>query len=165
MEDSQLTLEKGYWISERPFIFQLKKPVENVTTFGKLLKKYFDVKGFPFKVLDYYLLFTDQRVENFVKYWNKGSLIIKLKKPSRLSRLNPFYDEIRSSDTIVIEFYKGKNFFTSYQEAKGEYIGYRFRWKLPLEKIEAFARMLDKFAKADDLYKLLIASVKDENKE
>jgi len=151
---------KDYWVSESPLSFELRKPVENVEVFGNLLKKYFEIKGFPFPIKEYFLLLTDKKARNFKTYWERGYLIIRLKKRSLLSRLNPTYNEIKSEETLVVEFLHNSKDFICYQGKEGMY---KYVWKLSLKEIEAFSSLLEKFAKADDIYKLLLRCAKTEN--
>ena len=149
--------KEGYWRTDEYFEFKLKQPVEDMQDFGKQLKKYIKLKGIPFKTKDCYLMFVDQRADKDCNpYWNKGYLIMHVKKKSLKSYLNPRHNELTGDETIVIEWEKGDSEFISYQELKFEYFGRRITWKLPLEQIKEFKRMLERFANADDIYKLLL---------
>jgi len=155
----ELTQNKhGYWVTDEMFWFELKQKIEDVEDFGKQLQKYLKIKGLPFKTKGKpYLMFTDNRTdENLVPHYNTGHLFIPVREKSLKSRLNPFHDEIAGDETIVIEWKRGKSTFSSFQEYKSEYAGCRLTWKLPLDEIKAFKSMLERFASADDIYKLLL---------
>ena len=136
----------------------MKQKIENVEDFGKQLQKYLKIRGLPFKTkAKPYLMFTDCRTdENLVPHYNTGYLIIPVREKALKSRLNPFHDEVAGDETIVIEWERNKTSFSSFQEYKSEYAGCRLTWKLPLEEIKAFKQLLERFADADDIYKLLL---------
>ena len=157
LEDELIQTKEGFWKATKCFHFSMKQSIQDVQEFGRLLKKYLKVKGLSFECKSSYLIYTDQRADkNCNPYFFRGDLVMEVRRKSLMSRLNPRHSKIDGDETIVIQWDKGDDFFITFQEYKYEESGKQITWKIPLEQIKAFKEKLERFAGADDIYKLLL---------
>lgn len=156
-EDEMVQTKEGYWKSNKCLHFQMKQSIQDVQEFGRLLKKYLKVKGLPFKHEGVSLIYSHQRADkNCNPYFFRGDLVIDVKKKSLASILNLRHNKIDGDETIVIQWDKGDDLFIAFQEYKYEAYSKKITWKIPLEQIRTFKERLERFAGADDIYKLIL---------
>lgn len=148
MKELKYDSKKGYWISDKRMSFELSKEIENVEIFAKSLIKFLEFfkEDIPLKIKTVYPLFVNKVLTKDGAYFKRGYIIIEIDESSLISKLNPWHSKIHGDETIVIDYNRGDRHFTSYQEAKSEYVGMRYTWKLSEEAIIQFRKLLEKFA-------------------
>ena len=152
-------LRDNLWESDDAFIFELQQPITNVEEFGRVLQLYLKGKKLPFHVKKAYLVFKQRRVDKSLRpYWKLGFLIMHIKRRPLSSYFNPWHDEFKGSETVVIGWELGQDFFFTYNEVKEPLV---YHWHFTWEQIEEYFKILKDFANKDDVYKLLLRCAKD----
>jgi len=140
---------EGCWVANWYISFDLKQEVNDVTLYTEALYHFLLKEGLPFPYQEIKYFFEERTIETDKNpYWEEGYVVIKLKEPSLSSKLNPFHDELRGDETIVIRFRHGFRHFKTWQEITSDV---RFKWKLSETEIMKFFRLLEKFAKKDEV--------------
>ena len=150
------------WESSYVFVYRLKNPIKDVTLYTKALYLFLKKVGLPFPYLEMKYFFEDKTMEpNKRPYWKHGFVVIKVKEPSLLSRINPFHDELRGDETIVIQFKHNDRYFRAWHEITSFA---NVRWKLKEKELLRFMELLDSFSKKTDLeLTLLLTSEEEKN--
>jgi len=137
------------WVSSYFITFNLKNRIDDVQLYTKALYRFFLKERLPFPYQEIRFFFRERTIETGRDpYWKEGFVVLKVKEPSLLSKLNPFHDELRGDETIVIHFLHGTRHFKAWQEITSDF---RIRWKLNEEEILKFLELLEKFAKKDEI--------------
>jgi len=140
---------EGCWVSSYYITFDLKNRIDDVQLYTKALYKFLLKEGLPFPCKEIRYFLREKTIEAEKEpYWKEGFVVIKVREPSLLSRLNPFHDELRGDETIVISFVHGTRHFKAWQEISSDF---RIKWKLNEEEIFNFFGLLKKFAKKDEI--------------
>lgn len=147
--DLRYNPRKGYWVSDKRLKFELDRKIENIEEFGasflKFLKLFKDL--IPVETEDIYPVYTMKKFDGEREYYQKGWIILALKGGKSIrSKLNPMHDKVLGDETIIIAFLLGDKYFTSFQEAKSEYHGMKYVWKLPSEDMKQLKALFTKFA-------------------